>query len=33
MKQAFERIYLEKFVIDKLNQGIELKTKKERAVK
>lgn len=29
LKAAFERFYVDKFVVDKLNQGIELKTRKK----
>lgn len=30
MRRAFERIYLDRFVVDKLNQTTELKTTKRK---
>lgn len=29
LKAAFERFYVDKFVVDKLNQGVELKTRRK----
>lgn len=29
LKEAFERFYVDKFVVDKLTQGIEMKTRKK----